>query len=135
MSERDQKIFEDLGMNLRDWLDQARAYQRVLRDPRAQAALDHLADLAERIRNDVRELNERVAPVEPGPRSSPLTPRETMILQLVAGGFGNKEVAYRLSISDRTVQFHLKSVFEKTGTSTRTEVAVKAIRCGWIKND
>jgi DNA-binding NarL/FixJ family response regulator len=44
----------------------------------------------------------------------------------------NREIAYRLGISDRTVQFHMNSVFNKTGASSRTEAAVLALQQGWI---
>ena len=43
-------------------------------------------------------------------------------------------IAYRLGLSERTIQFHLNSVFNKTGTNSRTEAVALAIRCGWIED-
>ncbi|TNF31670.1 MAG: response regulator transcription factor [Deltaproteobacteria bacterium] len=63
---------------------------------------------------------------------SPLSPREAEILQLLSDGFANKEIAYQLSISERTVQFHIKSLFEKLKASSRTDVVIKAIKKGWL---
>lgn len=63
---------------------------------------------------------------------SPLSPRESEILLLISEGFANKEIAYQLSISERTVQFHIKSLFEKLRASSRTDVVIKAIKKGWL---
>ncbi|MBF0299900.1 MAG: response regulator transcription factor [Oligoflexia bacterium] len=61
-----------------------------------------------------------------------LTSRELEVLILLSKGFSNKELAYRLSISDRTVQFHVKSLFDKFSASSRTEVVTKALSEGII---
>ena len=47
----------------------------------------------------------------------------------------NKEIAYRLGISDRTVQFHMNSIFNKTTTESRTEAVALALRSGWIREE
>lgn len=62
-----------------------------------------------------------------------LTPRELEVLQLVAYGLSNKEIAQRLSVSARTVNFHLDNVYSKLGVNSRTEAAVYALRQGWIR--
>jgi DNA-binding CsgD family transcriptional regulator/signal transduction histidine kinase len=62
-----------------------------------------------------------------------LTPRELEVLQLVAYGLSNKEIAQRLSLSARTVNFHLDNVYSKLGVSSRTEAAVMALRQGWVR--
>jgi len=61
-----------------------------------------------------------------------LTPREIEIVEAIAAGDGNREVAARLNISLQTVKHHLTSVFDKTGTSTRLELALFAIRQGLV---
>ena len=66
------------------------------------------------------------------PPAVPLSPRETEVLRLAAEGMTNKEIAYRLGLSERTVQFHLNSVYNKTGTNSRAEAAAVAIRRGWV---
>lgn len=56
----------------------------------------------------------------------PLTARETEVLQLIARGLANKQVALKLNISEHTVKFHLSSLYAKLNVSSRTE----AIRVG-----
>lgn len=50
-----------------------------------------------------------------------LTPREHEVLQQLAQGFANKQIAYTLNITERTVKFHLNSIFQKLGAHNRTE--------------
>ena len=59
---------------------------------------------------------------------NPLTPREREVLILVAKGEPNKEIAFLLNISPKTVQFHLKSIFNKLDVSSRTEATTKALK-------
>jgi len=59
------------------------------------------------------------------------TPREGQILDALVQGWSNKEIARRLVISPRTVNFHLDHIFAKLGVRTRTAAAVIAIRQGW----
>jgi DNA-binding CsgD family transcriptional regulator len=52
-----------------------------------------------------------------------LTPMERQVAQLVSQGMSNKEVAAQCWVSPRTVEFHLRNVFTKTGVTSRTELA------------
>lgn len=61
-----------------------------------------------------------------------LTPREIEIVEAIAAGESNREIAARLNISLQTVKHHLTSIFDKTGTSTRLELALFAIRQGIV---
>lgn len=65
-------------------------------------------------------------------RSDALTPREAEVLQLLAEGLANKEIAARLGISDHTVKFHLNALMAKLGVQSRTEAVVRAARLGWL---
>jgi two-component system, NarL family, response regulator YdfI len=69
-------------------------------------------------------------------RSSPLrqsmSPRESEILNLLASGLANKEIARLLKISDHTVKFHVTSIFNKLGVSNRTEAVAIGIRRGLV---
>lgn len=65
-------------------------------------------------------------------KDSPLSNREREVLTLVGRGLLNKEIAFILGISNRTVEFHIKSVFIKTQTQSRTEAVVRALKNGWI---
>jgi two-component system NarL family response regulator len=57
-----------------------------------------------------------------------LTSRELMVLQLVAYGLADKEIAVRLRISPLTVHKHVSNFIRKMGVSSRTEAAVLALR-------
>jgi DNA-binding NarL/FixJ family response regulator len=61
-----------------------------------------------------------------------LTPREAEILNMIGEGLGNKEIAWRLSISEHTVKFHVSSIFAKLHVSSRTEAVTSGIRRGLI---
>jgi two-component system, NarL family, response regulator YdfI len=61
-----------------------------------------------------------------------LTAREREVLQMLAQGRGNKEIAARLKISEHTVKFHVASILGKLGASTRTEAVSVALRRGLI---
>ena len=61
-----------------------------------------------------------------------LTARERDVLQLLAEGLGNKEIARRLHISDHTVKFHVNAILGKLGARTRTEAVTRAARQGLI---
>jgi two-component system, NarL family, response regulator YdfI len=62
----------------------------------------------------------------------PLTTREREVLQMLAQGRGNKQIAARLNISEHTVKFHVASILGKLGASTRTEAVSLALRRGLI---
>ena len=53
-----------------------------------------------------------------------LTPREIEVLELVAGGCQNKEIAARLQLSENTVKLHIRNIISKLGVHNRTEAAM-----------
>ena len=57
-----------------------------------------------------------------------LSVREVEVVQLVAGGATNEEIARQLVLSPRTIQSHVENAMKKTGTRNRTELAVLAVR-------
>ena len=61
-----------------------------------------------------------------------LTPREREVLEMLAEGLSNKEIAWRMKISEHTVKFHVASIFAKYDVSTRTEAVMKGIRQGLV---
>ena len=61
-----------------------------------------------------------------------LTPREREVLQMLAGGLANKEIAARLNISDHTAKFHVAAILGKLGAATRTEAVTIGIRRGLV---
>ena len=62
-----------------------------------------------------------------------LTRRETEVLRLLARGMFNKEIADKLSISEKTVKNHVSSIFKKINVSDRTQAAVYAIKNNYIE--
>jgi DNA-binding NarL/FixJ family response regulator len=75
-------------------------------------------------------LMERMA--GPQPTLEPLTEREQDVLALMAQGLQNKEIAARLTISERTVKFHVSSVLAKLGAGNRTEAVHIARQRGLV---
>lgn len=63
-----------------------------------------------------------------GKEENLLTKRELEVLKLIAEGLYNKEIAYKLTISEKTVKNHVSSIFKKIGVFDRTQAAVYAIR-------
>ncbi len=67
-----------------------------------------------------------------GEADSPLTPRETDVLRMIAEGRGNAEIAAALYIGLGTVKGHIRDILEKLAASDRTQAAVNALRRGII---
>jgi DNA-binding NarL/FixJ family response regulator len=61
-----------------------------------------------------------------------LTPREQQVLELVAEGLANREIAEKLGMSTRTAQKHLENLFKKVGVHDRTELVTRAFRQGML---
>ena len=74
-------------------------------------------------------LHEKSAPASP---LADLSPRERGVLDLIAEGLNNAEIADRLGIGEKTVKTHVSNVLAKLGLSDRTQVAVAAWREGWV---
>lgn len=68
-------------------------------------------------------------PPDTGPQP---TRREVEVLDLLAQGFSNAQIASRLGISPHTAKFHVRSILDKVGATTRTEAVVLAARLGWL---
>jgi DNA-binding NarL/FixJ family response regulator len=64
--------------------------------------------------------------------AEPLTSREKEVLQHMAEGLANKQIALLLNISEHTVKFHLSSLYAKLGVSSRTEAVKRGIELGLI---
>jgi DNA-binding NarL/FixJ family response regulator len=62
----------------------------------------------------------------------PLTSRELEVLQALAQGLANKQIALALGISDHTVKFHVSAVYSKLGVTNRTEAVRVGIQCGLV---
>jgi len=71
-------------------------------------------------------------PAGAGQQVEVLTAREIEVLRSAARGMTNREIGQQLSISHRTVQGHLASIYGKLGVNSRTEAVTEALRRGWI---
>jgi DNA-binding NarL/FixJ family response regulator len=77
---------------------------------------------------------QRAEPVRrsPGEPDSSLTSREIEVLGMLAEGLANKNIAWRLGISEHTVKFHIASIFNKLNASSRAEAVAIGMRQGLI---
>jgi DNA-binding CsgD family transcriptional regulator len=96
-----------------------------------RAALDTFRHLGAFRDGDVaaallRRLGDRVSSTNR--RSAPLSPRESEVLELLAEGLTNAEIAQRLYISRRTAEHHVSSILSKLGFTNRTEAAAHVLR-------
>jgi DNA-binding NarL/FixJ family response regulator len=62
-----------------------------------------------------------------------LTPREIEIVKLIASGGGNKQIAFRLRISEKTVRNHISNVYEKLNIYDRSQAVLYAVRKGLVE--
>ena len=86
------------------------------------------AGLAEMLDRELAVYGQEAAPI-----FAPLSPREVEILDNIAQGMTNKQVAYALSISEQTVKNHMSSILRKLSVNDRTQAVVYAMRQGWIR--
>ena len=79
----------------------------------------------------IRQVAHR-APFGAADKVDALTDREIEVLQLTSRGMTNRQIGQALSISHRTVQGHLASIFAKLAVTSRTEAVTEALKRGWI---
>ncbi|MCL5264769.1 MAG: response regulator transcription factor [Chloroflexi bacterium] len=87
--------------------------------------------VASRVLKQFRELANVGQEIEP--LFVPLSAREIEVLDYIARGNSNKEIARALKISDQTVKNHITSILRKLAVNDRTQAVVYALRRGWIK--
>lgn len=106
-------------------LDQCEAYEVVIPTTNAQALA-----VVEQFKTQLVTLLNQIHIHEEKGTENPLSAREMQVLSLIAGGHPNKEIAFQLSISPKTVQFHIKSLFTKLEVGSRTEAVTRALKLG-----
>ena len=75
---------------------------------------------------------EAIHRTQTAPLGSALTARETEVLRMIAAGLANKEIAYRLGISEHTVKFHVSALLGKLGAASRAEAIAIGVRRGIV---
>jgi DNA-binding NarL/FixJ family response regulator len=110
----------------------------------ARAALDQLQQLGARpaaaiVARGLRQRGARGLPRGPRrtTRENPaqLTARELEVLELVADGLGNREIAERLFLSEKTVAHHVSAILRKLDVRTRAQASAQAVRLGLAAED
>ncbi len=122
-----QQIIEALQIGARGILLKDAVADDLSQSIRAVAAGDYWIG-GQRVVNLIQalhELTEKAAP--PARRTFGLTPRELEVVGSIVEGCSNKDIAKQFGISEETVKRHLSNIFDKTGVSTRLELALFAI--------
>jgi DNA-binding NarL/FixJ family response regulator len=91
--------------------------------------------MATKLLTEFKDLSSGIEKKQPVTHDSNLTPRESEVLQLVAQGATNKEIADSLFISENTVKTHLQNIMEKLHLANRSQAAAYAIKKGLVSND
>ena len=81
---------------------------------------------------DLEVLLAGAAHAHPPPETAALTARELEVLRMMAEGAANKNIAWKLGISEHTVKFHVASILGKLNAASRTEAVTTGIRKGLI---
>jgi DNA-binding NarL/FixJ family response regulator len=110
----------------------------VLKDSLAEAIVSSIQAVASGERVMASAVANRVLEMLSG-TSTPkefydgLTAREVEILRLLATGMANKQIAYRLKISEKTVRNHVSNMYEKLGIYDRSQAVLYAVRKGLVE--
>lgn len=88
--------------------------------PQARVKQDHVDGLS------LGSVFEKVDSAPPPAWPEALTERKREIIRLVEQGFSNKDIAYKLSISDSTVRHHMTNIFDKVGVPNRQKLLIHA---------
>jgi DNA-binding NarL/FixJ family response regulator len=126
----DDSIFGVLEAGAMGYLTKDAGAQEIVRAIRTVHAGEALLDPAVQARV-IRQL--RAGAVPPRAQSGlpdELTPREVEVLQLIAAGLNNREIADRLVVGESTVKTHINNIFSKIGVRDRAQAVVYAMRQG-----
>ncbi len=122
-----QQIIEALQLGARGIVLKDAVSDHLVSSIRAVAAGDYWIG-GQRVVNLIQALHELTQKaVRPQPKTFGLTPRELEVVGCIVEGCSNKDIAKQYSISEETVKRHLSNVFDKTGVSTRLELALFAM--------
>ncbi len=128
----DEYIFDAIGAGAKGYLLKDASREELFRAVRTVNRGESLIEPAvvSRVLDRLSELSHRAAQ---GPDHLALSEREVEVLQLMANGSANKQIASDLSITESTVKTHVANIFQKLEVSHRTEAVTKAMSQGIIK--
>jgi DNA-binding NarL/FixJ family response regulator len=138
VSEDDEQLFNAIKVGAAAYTTKGIAPDELMRIIREVAHGAYLINdtvmqkphVAARVLSQFRDL---ASSGEEGALFAPLTSREIEILDCIARGMSNKEIALQLSISGQTVKNHITSILSKLQVNDRTMAVIFAIQKGWIK--
>jgi DNA-binding NarL/FixJ family response regulator len=132
MSEDDDSLFAAMRAGARGYLPKDSDSEELVRAVRAAALGEVIfgSSIATRMQRYFAASRERA--VDPFPD---LTDREDEVLELVARGLANPEIARRLEIADKTVRNHVASIFNKLRVADRSQAIVRAREAGLGRDD
>ncbi len=125
----DEYIFDAIEAGAKGFLLKDTSREELFRAIRAVSQGESLIEpgVAARVLDRLAELSRREQP------PSLLSGRESEVLQAVARGAANKQIALELSITESTVKTHVANIFQKLDAGGRTEAVTKALQMGLIK--
>ncbi len=133
VSQEDQDLFEAIKSGAHGYLLKNMSEEEFSRTLTGIAAGEAPLSpgLASRILDEFVRLSRSATPREPS--DSDLTDRERDVLQLVAGGCTNREIATRLFVSENTVNFHMKNILAKLHLKNRAQAVAWTFESGWTR--
>ena len=136
----DQQLFLALKAQAAAYLSKEVTASEIIRTVRRLALgeypiNDSLRDRPKVAEHVLKQFQELASRADTGDLMSPLTPREIEILDYIAKGLLNKQIASELGISEQTIKNHVTSILRKLNANARTEAVVIAIKCGIISID
>ena len=128
----DEYIFDAIEAGAKGYLLKDASREELFRAVRTVNQGESLIEpgVVSRVLDRLTELSRRAAH---GPDRPALSEREVEVLQLMARGSANKQIAADLSITESTVKTHIANIFQKLEVSHRTEAVTKAMSQGIIK--
>lgn len=132
MLEDDASVFSAMRAGARGYILKGANHQELLQTVRAVANGQALfgASIAARIMRFFQDAVADLKPILPGKIFPELTPRELEVLELIAQGANNNQIAEKLVISDKTVRNHITSIFSKLQVADRAQAIIKARDAG-----
>jgi DNA-binding NarL/FixJ family response regulator len=135
--EEDKKLFEAIKAGANGYLLKSTNSTGFLRGVRSALAGDATLPprLAASLIEEFARLANRPGPTDPAEDEPDLTPREGEVLELMAAGSTDKEIAVQLSLSVHTVKSHVRSILSKLHAVNRRQAARLAARRGLLSRD